>query len=114
MRAPAGWRWTPPKLPGRVFNVGSGHRYTIRTVAQRMAGALGQEHIRPEINGKYRVGDIRHCFADISLARDILGYRPHVSLEEGLVDMASWLEKQTASDRVAEASQELAARGLVV
>jgi dTDP-L-rhamnose 4-epimerase len=103
-----------PGAPGRVFNVGSGHRYTIRTVAQRMAQALGKEHIQPEINGKYRVGDIRHCFADVTLAREVLGYKARVSLEEGLVDLAGWLGKQTASDRVAQASEELAARGLVV
>lgn len=103
-----------PQAPGGVFNIGSGHRYTIRTVAQRMARALGKEHLRPEITGKYRVGDIRHCFADITRAREVLGYRPRVSLEQGLADLARWLEKQTASDRVAQASAELAARGLVV
>ncbi len=103
-----------PQAPGGVFNVGSGHRYTIRTVAQRMARALGKEHLRPEITGKYRVGDIRHCFADITRAREVLGYRPRMSLEQSLADLALWLEKQTASDRVAQASAELAARGLVV
>lgn len=99
---------------GKVFNVGSGHRHTIRTVAQRMAKALGKEHIEPEITGKYRVGDIRHCFADITLAREVLGYKPRVSLPEGMVDLASWLDRQVASDRVAEAGAELAARGLMV
>ena len=99
---------------GRVFNVGSGHRHTVRAVAQRMARVLGREHIEPEITGKYRVGDIRHCFADITLAGEVLGYRPRVSLDKGLVRLASWLEKQVAFDRVAEARAELAARGLVV
>lgn len=103
-----------PQAPGRVFNVGSGRRHTIRTVAQRMASVLGKDHLRPEITGKYRVGDIRHCFADMTLAREVLGFRARVSLEEGLADLARWLEKQTASDRVAQASAELAARGLVV
>lgn len=103
-----------PGAPGHVFNIGSGHRYTIRTVAQRMARSLGKDHLRPEVTGQYRIGDIRHCFADITRARDILGYRPRVSLEQGLVDLASWLEKQVASDHVAQACDELAARGLVV
>ena len=103
-----------PQAPGRVFNVGSGHRYTIRTVAQRMARALGKEHIHPSVTGNYRVGDIRHCFADITLAREVLGYRPQVTLEEGLTDLACWLEKQVACDHVAEAHAELAARGLMV
>lgn len=98
----------------RVFNVGSGQRYTVREIAERMARALGKEYIAPEITGKYRVGDIRHCFADISESRRVLGYEPKVALEDGLVELVSWLEGQTADDRVAEASAELAARGLTV
>ncbi|MCL4401425.1 MAG: NAD-dependent epimerase/dehydratase family protein, partial [Acidobacteria bacterium] len=92
----------------------SGQRYSIRTIANRMARTLAKEHLCPEITGKYRAGDIRNCFADISLARRVLGYRPRVTLEEGLVDLANWLEKQVAVDRVAEAGAELAARGLMV
>lgn len=103
-----------PRAPGGVFNVASGHRYTLRTVAQKMARCLGKEHVRPEVTGRYRVGDIRHCFADITRAREDLGYRPRVSLEEGLADLARWLEKQEACDRVAQASDELVARGLMV
>jgi dTDP-L-rhamnose 4-epimerase len=60
------------------------------------------------------MGDIRHCFADITLAREILGYKPEVTLEEGLVSLAGWLEGQAAIDRVAEAGAELTARGLTV
>jgi dTDP-L-rhamnose 4-epimerase len=79
-----------------------------------MAKALGKEQIQPKITGKYRVGDVRHCFADITLARQVLGYQPRITLEEGLIELASWLEGQVAYDRVAEASAELAARGLTV
>jgi dTDP-L-rhamnose 4-epimerase len=68
--------------------------------------------IPPEIAGKYRVGDIRHCVADISLARDRLGYRPAVTLEDGLVELSEWLRDQAAEDRVPQASRELASRGL--
>jgi len=75
---------------------------------------LGKEGVEPEITGKYRVGDIRHCFADITHAREALGYEPRVLLEDGLVELAEWLEGQTAFDRVAEARAELAARGLTV
>ncbi len=104
-----------PKAAGRAFNVGSGQRYAIRSVAQRMAAALGKDKIKPEITGKYRVGDIRHCFADITLAREILGYKPQIALEEGLVSLASWLEKQElAFSRVPDARAELALRGLMV
>ena len=98
---------------GQVFNVASGNQYTVRQLGQRIAQVLGKE-IEPEITGKFRAGDIRHCFADISRAREVLGYEPKVGLEEGLVDLAAWLEGQIASDRVAESRNELAARGLMV
>ncbi len=97
-----------------VFNVGSGNAYTINEIAEKLSRILNKEYLAPEVNGKYRVGDIRHCFADISKARDILGYQPQQSLEEGLAELAEWLEGQTAVDKVKEASNELAVRGLTV
>ncbi|HET8748156.1 MAG TPA: NAD-dependent epimerase/dehydratase family protein, partial [Ramlibacter sp.] len=103
-----------PEAAGEVFNVGSGEPHTVRDIAAKLAQVVGKEHIRPEILGKYRVGDIRHCFADISKASRILGYTPQVRLEDGLVELASWLESQAAVDRVAQASAELSARGLTV
>jgi dTDP-L-rhamnose 4-epimerase len=86
----------------------------VRDIATRLAQVLGKSHVEPEITGKYRVGDIRHCFADIGKARRILRYEPQVQLEEGMAELASWLESQAAVDRVAQASAELAARGLTV
>ena len=99
---------------GEVFNVASGVTYTVREIAERMAAVMGKEHLSPEIIGKYRVGDIRHCFADITKARTVLGYEPRVALEDGLTELAAWLAGQAAVDRVAQASAELAARGLTV
>ncbi len=103
-----------PAATGHVFNVGSGQSYTVEEIAARMARTLGMEHLQPEISGKYRAGDIRHCFADITLARKVLGYAPQVTLEDGLAEIAGWLEGQVAQDRVAEAGAELAKRGLTV
>ena len=103
-----------PGAVGEVFNVGSGRAYTVAEIARRMARTLGMEHIAPEITGKYRAGDIRHCFADISRARQALGYEPQVSLDRGLTEICGWLEGQTASDHAAEAGAELAKRGLTV
>src|SRR5215208_1391126 len=103
-----------PASAGGVFNVGSGESYSISEIAERIARVMGKEYLRPELTGKYRVGDIRHCFADISLARATLGYEPQVGLEEGLEELAAWLEGQVATDRVEQASAELAARGLTV
>jgi dTDP-L-rhamnose 4-epimerase len=100
-----------PEAAGGVFNIGSGHAYTVREVAAMMGAALGKP-IPPHVSGKYRMGDIRHCFADITLACEVLGYRPAVLLEDGLAELAEWLRDQTAHDRVPDASRELAIRGL--
>jgi dTDP-L-rhamnose 4-epimerase len=102
-----------PAAAGHAFNVGSGRAYTVRDVAGMMQLALGKS-VAPDICGKYRVGDIRHCFADITLAREVLGYDPRVPLEDGLSELVAWLREQRADDRVADASRELAARGLTV
>ena len=99
--------------PDRAFNIGSGQAFTISELAERMADALGK-NLEPQITGKYRVGDIRHCFADISLARSVLDYSPQISLEDGVVELADWLEGQIANDHVDSASAELAARGLTL
>lgn len=102
-----------PEAAGEAFNIASGTIYTIRELGERISRALGK-NIEPEITGQYRAGDIRHCFADISRAKEILGYKPRVTLEKGLTDLAEWLEGQIACDRVAESRNELAARGLMV
>jgi dTDP-L-rhamnose 4-epimerase len=99
---------------GKPINIGSGNSYTVREIASRIAAVLGREYIEPEITGKYRMGDIRHCFADISRARALLGYEPQVRFDEGLAELAEWLEGESAEDRVAEAREELATRGLTV
>ena len=103
-----------PGAADQVFNVGSGGHYSIREIARQMARVLGKEHLEPEIVGKCRVGDIRNCFADITRAREVLGYEPRVSLAEGLTELAEWLDGQTPVDRAADASRELQQRGLAV
>ena len=95
-----------------AINVGSGESVTVREIADRLAKVTGRENIRPKVTGKSRVGDIRHCFADISLAREVLGYEPRVALEAGIAELAEWLEGQTAEDSVESAHRELVARGL--
>jgi dTDP-L-rhamnose 4-epimerase len=97
-----------------VFNVGSGRPRTVLEVAQKMAKAVGKGHVAPEVSGKYRVGDIRHCFADIRLARRVLGYEPKVEFEPGLAELAEWLAGQEAEDHVARARAELEAKGLAI
>jgi dTDP-L-rhamnose 4-epimerase len=101
------------RADGQVLNVGSGRSLSILDVASEIARALGKT-IAPEISGKYRVGDIRHCFADIGRAERLLGYRPEVTFAKGLSELAESLIGQLAHDRVAEARAELEARGLTL
>ena len=101
-----------PEASGHVFNVGSGRASTILEVAKKLAKALDKSHIEPEITGKYRFGDIRNCFADISKARAILGYKPVYGLEQGLPELVEWLSTQSAEDHSSVATRELAERGL--
>jgi dTDP-L-rhamnose 4-epimerase len=96
-----------------VFNIGSGNCYTVNEIAQKLQNVMGVD-IEQNATGEYRVGDIRHCFGDISKAKRILGFEPEVSLEAGLQELAIWLEEQVAVDNVDQAKQELAARGLTV
>jgi dTDP-L-rhamnose 4-epimerase len=103
-----------PEAPGRVFNIGSGQSYSIEEIARRMARVMGHSSIEPLIMGQYRAGDIRHCFADITAARTALGYEPRTNLDEGISQLASWLEGKPAIDRVVEAVGELASRGLTI
>jgi dTDP-L-rhamnose 4-epimerase len=96
-----------------VFNVGSGQSRTILSIAHDLARVMGKAHIAPTLTGKYRAGDIRHCFADISLSRAALGYAPKVDFRQGLQELAGWLGGQVADDRVDRATSELEMRGLV-
>jgi len=101
-----------PTADGVALNIGSGAAINIRQVASELAAALGVE-VPAEVTGKYRAGDIRHCFADISSAALVLGYKPRVRLSDGLRELVGWLGEQEAKDHVPEAMQRLAARGLV-
>lgn len=98
----------------QVFNIGSGHHYTVEELARKVGKTLQREHLQPKISGKYRVGDIRHCYADISKAQSILGFVPQVSFEEGMQELTNWLADQIAIDHVDKAEEELANRGLTV
>lgn len=103
-----------PKANGLAINVGSGRSYTVTEVASALSQVLGREELTPDITGEYRVGDIRHCFSDITRAKELLGYEPRVSLRDGLRELTLWLSTQTATDRVADARKELQQRGLTL
>jgi dTDP-L-rhamnose 4-epimerase len=102
-----------PQANRGIFNIGSGHDRSVTEVAQELARAMGKNDIAPQIVGKSRIGDIRHCFCDGSTAADKLGFRAEKDFQEGLAELAEWVAVQTADDRVDEARAELEARGLV-
>ncbi|MBC7799055.1 MAG: SDR family NAD(P)-dependent oxidoreductase [Gemmatimonadaceae bacterium] len=102
-----------PNAPGQVFNIGSGQDVSINEVGASLAAAMGVPHLLPDVMGKARVGDIRHCFADIQLAREVLGFEPRRCFDDSLGDLADWVQRQQAEDRVHHARRELEQRGLV-
>jgi dTDP-L-rhamnose 4-epimerase len=102
-----------PGISGEVFNIGSGDDRSVSDVARAMAQAMGRNNLEPEIVGKARIGDIRHCFCDTTKATERFGFRAQTDFGEGLAELAGWVAEQTADDRVNEAKAELEARGLV-
>ena len=96
---------------GRAVNIGSGEPISIADVAAVLSQAL-DIRVPAEITGQFRAGDIRHCFADISRARQWLGYEPKYNFRAGVGELVEWLRSQTAVDHAAEAAQELKAYGL--
>jgi dTDP-L-rhamnose 4-epimerase len=102
-----------PEIDGQVFNIGSGESRTVLSIAADLARVMGCPEITPHVIGKYRAGDIRHCFADIRRARAELGFSPRIDFLSGVQELAEWLRGQIAVDTVERATQELESRGLV-
>jgi dTDP-L-rhamnose 4-epimerase len=102
-----------PGIDQQVFNIGSGQDRSVTEVALELAKAMGRNDLAPEIVGKSRIGDIRHCFCDTSHAAESFGFQPTKDFGEGLAELSEWVAQQTADDRVDQARSELEARGLV-
>ena len=98
---------------GKAINLGTGRPTSVEDVARVIAAGLGLD-IEAERNGRYRAGDIRHCYADPSLAREVLGFEAKMTFEQGMTELVDWLQDQEANDRVDDATKELAARGLTI
>jgi dTDP-L-rhamnose 4-epimerase len=97
---------------GQTVNLGTGRPVTVRGVSELIAAGLDKD-LAPELPATYRMGDIRHCFADPTRAEELLGFKAEVRLEDGIGELLDWVRTQTATDRVEEAAAELAARRLV-
>ena len=96
---------------GTAVNLGTGRPVSVNEIAAVLADGLGVD-LEPEVTGRYRSGDIRHCYADPTRATQLLGSSAAVSLEEGMRDLAAWLGEQEAVDRVDSATDELLRRRL--
>jgi dTDP-L-rhamnose 4-epimerase len=94
------------------LNIGTGRATSVRALARALGEALGRPR-EPEIVDKFREGDIRHCAADPGAARRLLAFEAAVTLEDGLRDLAAWVRREQAEDRVSQARAELERKGLV-
>lgn len=97
---------------GHAFNIGTGIAIDVLTVAKTLIEKYGIE-VPLHISGNYRLGDIRHNYADISLARDLLGFEPRWNFSDGIEQFVDWVNKQTTQmDRYEESIDEMRKKGL--
>src|SRR5262245_1363485 len=100
-------------VPGQAMNIGSGETLSVLQIAETLALEMSKS-IEPQILGKYRQGDIRHCFADISRARQLLDWAPSKTFRQGVAELIEWVQAQrSARDGVDSAWGELQKRGLL-
>jgi dTDP-L-rhamnose 4-epimerase len=103
---------TNPAADYQVFNVGTGRPITVLGVGQLVARELGWSG-EFEIVKKFRAGDIRNCYADISRICEAIGYRPRMTFEQGVHELVAWVSQQQTAANRPDADQQLAAYGLV-
>lgn len=97
---------------GEVYNLGTGRKLSILQVGEAIAKELGRPVDNFIVKNQYRAGDIRHCYADVSKADADLGFNAMTAFEDGVGELCSWVESQTATDMVDKATEELRKRGL--
>lgn len=102
----------PGTADSAALNVGTGVPRGIADVARACAALLGR-NIEPQITGQFRKGDIRHCFADATLARTVLGFEPQADWDASLLETAEWSSRAPHDDNFTQASAELAAFGII-
>lgn len=96
-----------------VFNVGSGVAVSVMEVARSLVRNYGIA-VDLQVSGNYRLGDIRHNYADISKIERMLGFRPSVSFTEGLKKFTDWVDKQVIGEsRYDESVWEMKEKGLM-
>jgi dTDP-L-rhamnose 4-epimerase len=100
-----------PAAADHAINLGTGRATTVADVARACAAGLGVD-VTPRLDGRYRAGDIRHCYADVTRARELLGFEARMPFDEGIADLVERLRGESADDHVELAARELASRGL--
>ncbi len=101
-----------PEANGHVFNVGTGVATDVLTVANTLCEKYGIE-VPITVSGNYRLGDIRHNFADITLARIILGFESKWNFSQGIEQFTNWVNLQVIQEDKYEASiEEMKGKGL--
>ncbi len=97
---------------GHVFNVGTGIATDVLTVAQTLCKHYGIV-VPLTVSGNYRLGDIRHNYADITLAKQILGFEPKWTFDAGIKQFTDWVNQQELQTDNYEASlEEMKKKGL--
>src|SRR5712692_2115149 len=97
----------PDEALYRAYNIGTGRSVTVLELSQMLAHQLAREDIPLEPSGEFREGDIRHCFADVSMGKQLLNWEARVTLREGISELARWASVQSPIDRTEEANTEL-------
>lgn len=97
---------------GQAINIGRGKPIGVLSMARALGRAVATT-IEPEVTGQFREGDIRHCYADVSLAKRLLGWEARVSFEQGARELAEWASSEAPTDRTEDANAELRERGLI-
>lgn len=101
-----------PEANGHVFNIGTGIATDVLTVAKTLCKHYGID-VPLNVSGNYRLGDIRHNYADITLARKILGFEPKWSFDQGIKQFTEWVNRQELQKDNYEASlEEMKQKGL--
>lgn len=97
----------------QVFNVGTGRAIDVLEVAQTLIKAYGID-VPVEITAKFRLGDIRHNYADLSKIKERLGFEPKISFEKGISQFTNWvLSQKIEEDNLEKSLKEMKEKGLL-
>jgi dTDP-L-rhamnose 4-epimerase len=98
---------------GKVFNVGTGQAVSVSAVAQTLLKAYKKE-VPVVVTGQFRMGDIRHNYADISLIKESLGFKPKIGFDKGIKNFTDWVgQQEVATDQYEHSLSEMKKKGLL-